>query len=163
MFHQLIVYNLLQSIHGREAREVLICSNVTKKSYSFSLPITSLLGRESQQRPCRCHPLVVLPHSWQPHVHPTDVGSTRGFQLRHSYIQIRTGKDTFMVLTKTKIKERPVSCSAGCSLSSGRFPDVTDTNVGSAEHSSGSSFTVLQSTPNRGSSIRCCNKLKKTN
>lgn len=70
----------LPQIHGMEAREVLICSNVTKKSYSFCLPITSLLGRQSQQRPSRCHPLVVLPCKWQPHVHPTDVGVCQRLQ-----------------------------------------------------------------------------------
>lgn len=127
----------------------------------FLLPVTPLSGRPQSVTTFQTRPSCLVTGSSSSTL--LMQVSTRGFQMRHTYRQVRTGKDAFMVLTKTKIKERPVSCRAGCSLSSGRFPDVTDTNVGSAEHSSGSSFTVLQSTPYCGSSIRCCNKLKKTN
>lgn len=64
-------------------------------------------------------------------------------------------------LTETKVKQWPVSCGAGRPLSDRGVSDVTHPDVASLQHSSRGSFTVLQSTPDHGSSIRCCNKLKK--
>lgn len=64
-------------------------------------------------------------------------------------------------LTETKVKQRPIPRCTGCPLPGRSFSDVAHPDVGGAEWSPRHAFTGLQSTPNHGSSIRCCNKLKK--
>lgn len=66
-------------------------------------------------------------------------------------------------LTEAKVKQRPVPRGAGRPLSDRGVSDVAHPDVAGVQRSSRGSFTVLQSTPDHGSSVRCCNKLKKTN
>ena len=73
------------------------------------------------------------------------------------------GLSQWSALTEAKVKQRPVPRGAGRPLSDRGFSDVTHPDVAGVQRSSRGSFTVLQSTPDHGSSIRCCNKLKKTN
>lgn len=64
-------------------------------------------------------------------------------------------------LTETKVKQRPVSRSAGRTLPAGRFSDVAHRDVAAVWRSPRGAFTVRRYTPGHGSSVRCCNKLKK--
>lgn len=52
-----------------------------------------------------------------------------------------------LVLTETKVKQRPAPLCASCSVSSRGFASITDIRVGRADCSSDTSFAVLPSKP----------------
>lgn len=52
-----------------------------------------------------------------------------------------------LVLTETKVKQRPAPLCASCSVSRRGFASITDIRVGRADCSSGTSFAVLPSKP----------------
>jgi hypothetical protein len=59
-----------------------------------------------------------------------------------------------LILTETKVKQRPAPLCANCSVSSRGFASITDMRVGRADCSSEASFATLPSKPYRDCSTR---------